>query len=83
MVHTVKDIEKQTRQDGKSSKGTLKWVHGDGALFTAIGHIKKYLCPILDDTKSFYDHISTPEIWHTQATDLNSNADNHYGPSMT
>jgi hypothetical protein len=39
MLRTVKDFEKQTGQDGESSKGTLKWVHGNGASFAAISCI--------------------------------------------
>jgi hypothetical protein len=38
---------------------------------------------LTDDFKSFRNRISTPEIWHTRATNLNTNADNHYGPSAS
>lgn len=82
MIRAVLDFEQQMGI-GAESSDDLSWIRGDGASFAAIGRIKKYLCPVPDDFKSFRNRISTPEIWHTRATNLKTNADNHYGPSAS
>jgi hypothetical protein len=81
MMRAILDFENQMGLDDKSMEGLLFMIRGDGALIAAIGRIKKYLSAHPDDYKSFRNRLPPgPEIWHTRATDLNSNAANHYGP---
>jgi hypothetical protein len=82
MMRAILDFENQMGI-GAESSDNLSWIRGDGASFAAVGRIKKYLCPVADNFKSFRNRISTPEIWHTRATNLNTNADNHYGPAAS
>ncbi|KIM79541.1 hypothetical protein PILCRDRAFT_10365 [Piloderma croceum F 1598] len=82
MMRAILDFENQMGI-GAESSGNLSWIRGDGASFAAVGRIKKYLCPVADDFKSFRNRISTPEILHMRATNLNTNSDNHYGPAAS
>ncbi|KAJ6572387.1 hypothetical protein DFH09DRAFT_1277375 [Mycena vulgaris] len=42
-------------------------------------HLGTYSRP----TETFKNKISTPEIWHTGATEVNSTSANHYGPATS
>ncbi|KAJ7923991.1 hypothetical protein B0H13DRAFT_2399024 [Mycena leptocephala] len=44
---------------------------------------KRILATLEDNYESMRNVISTPETWHTKATDLNSCASNHYGPAAS
>ncbi|KAF8056279.1 hypothetical protein FPV67DRAFT_1678179 [Lyophyllum atratum] len=80
MMRAILDFEKQMGLDEKALDGKIIMPTGDGASFAAILRIKKYLAAHPDDYKSFRGRVSIPELWHTRATNLNSIAENHYGP---
>ncbi|KAJ7696824.1 hypothetical protein B0H17DRAFT_1130828 [Mycena rosella] len=56
----------------------LSWNCGDGATHAALKRIKLIQATIPNIYCSFRNALSTPETWHTKATDLNSCASNHY-----
>ncbi|KAJ7857846.1 hypothetical protein B0H14DRAFT_3085159 [Mycena olivaceomarginata] len=45
--------------------------------------LQKYESTTLDIYKSCRNVITTPETWHTKATELNACASNHYGPAVS
>ncbi|KAJ7889302.1 hypothetical protein B0H14DRAFT_2336811, partial [Mycena olivaceomarginata] len=61
------DFDKQT---GIKHTSILSWVRGDRASHATIMRLKKTLATNV--CNSFRNDISTPETWHTKATDLNS-----------
>ncbi|KAJ7277339.1 hypothetical protein C8J57DRAFT_1060799, partial [Mycena rebaudengoi] len=61
------------------SKNLLRWIRGDGASYAGILRLIKYCAPL----GTFKNIFTTPELWHTGATDLNSIAANHYGPATS
>ncbi|KAJ7791621.1 hypothetical protein B0H14DRAFT_2395473, partial [Mycena olivaceomarginata] len=67
----------------EKSDNILSWVRGDGASHATVMHLKKILATSPDIYTSFRNVISTPETWHTKATDLNSCASNHCGPAAS
>ncbi|KAK6992363.1 hypothetical protein R3P38DRAFT_2740578, partial [Favolaschia claudopus] len=79
MARAVEDFDQQigikTHEAGKQ----LHWIRGDGASFANLHNLSTYMAPLYN----FKNKISTPEIWHTGATDLNSTAANHYGPATS
>jgi len=52
MLRAVLDFEQQMGLGDKSGED-LSWIRGDGASFSTVGRIKKYLCPLTDDFKLF------------------------------
>ncbi|KAJ6616866.1 hypothetical protein B0H10DRAFT_1948735 [Mycena sp. CBHHK59/15] len=79
MARAILDLAGQMAIDPDETKGLLFWVRGDGASYANILRLTKYGAPL----GTFQNIISTPEIWHTGATDLNSTAANHYGPAAS
>ncbi|KAJ7708549.1 hypothetical protein B0H16DRAFT_1667975 [Mycena metata] len=55
----------------------------NGASHATIMRLKKILITEPGIYDSFRNVISTPETWHTKATDLNSCASNHYSPAAS
>jgi hypothetical protein len=58
--------------------GSRRW-----RITATIMRLKKALATTPSIYHSFRNIISTPENWHTKATDLNSCASNHYGPAAS
>lgn len=79
MARAMQDLGGQMGIDCENVKDLLFWVRGDGASYANILRLTKYGAPL----GTFQNIISTPEIWHTGATDLNSTAANHYGPAAS
>ncbi|KAJ7868217.1 hypothetical protein B0H14DRAFT_3861573 [Mycena olivaceomarginata] len=75
MERAVRDFETQLGMDPDADTGILTWIRGDGASYANFLRLNKYCAPL----GKFKNKITTPEIWHTGATDLNSIAANHYG----
>ncbi|KAJ7742234.1 hypothetical protein B0H16DRAFT_1728188 [Mycena metata] len=69
------DFDRQMGVEPEKSDDLLSWSQGDGRLVTSLTTPNIY--------KSFRNAVSTPEVWHTKATNLNSNASNHYGPAAS
>ncbi|KAJ7110688.1 hypothetical protein C8R44DRAFT_934414 [Mycena epipterygia] len=83
MARALLDFDEQMGVEPEKSDNILSWVRGDGASHATIMRLKKYLAVTQDVYKSCRNIISTPETWHTKATDLNSCASNHYGPAAS
>jgi hypothetical protein len=77
------DFDPQLGVEPEKSDNILSWVRGDGASHATIMRLKKYLVTTENIYHSFRNVISTPETWHTKATDLNSCASNHFGPAAS
>ncbi|KAJ7686003.1 hypothetical protein B0H17DRAFT_1204550 [Mycena rosella] len=80
MERADRDFDVQMGIDPEHDSGLLSSVCGDGASYANLLRLSKYCAPMGD---KFRNKISTPEIWHTGATDLNSIAANHYGPATS
>ncbi|KAJ7142580.1 hypothetical protein C8R44DRAFT_865908 [Mycena epipterygia] len=83
MARAIQDFDAQMGVEPEKSDNILSWTRGDGASHATIMRLKKYLSVTPDIYKSFRNVISTPETWHTKATDLNACASNHYGPAAS
>ncbi|KAK6987804.1 hypothetical protein R3P38DRAFT_2574293 [Favolaschia claudopus] len=81
MYNALLDFDKQMGVDPKKCDNILSWVRGDGASHATVTRLKRILATTPDIYSSFRNVITTPELWHTKATDLNSCASNHYGPA--
>ncbi|KAF8184385.1 hypothetical protein K438DRAFT_1544545, partial [Mycena galopus ATCC 62051] len=79
MAQAIADFESQIGLDRADTSNILTWIRGDVASYAAILRLTKYCTPL----ESFQNKITTPEIWHTGATELNSTAANHYGPATS
>ncbi|KAJ7765118.1 hypothetical protein B0H14DRAFT_2403154 [Mycena olivaceomarginata] len=77
------DFDQQMGIDPEKSKNILDWIRGDGASFATLKRLQKYESTTLDVYKSCRNVITTPETWHTKATELNACASNHYGPAVS
>ncbi|KAJ6505452.1 hypothetical protein C8R45DRAFT_1181872 [Mycena sanguinolenta] len=79
MKRAVEDFEQQIGVDVEKNPNLLSWIRGDGASYAQVLRLSKYLAPV----GNFRNKITTPEIWRAGATDLNSIAENHYGPKTS
>ncbi|KAJ7193717.1 hypothetical protein GGX14DRAFT_537504 [Mycena pura] len=79
MLRAVEDFDRQIGVDVERNPNLLSWIRGDGASYAQILRLSRYTAPI----GNFRNKIATPEVWHTGATDLNSIAENHYGPATS
>ncbi|KAJ7796096.1 hypothetical protein B0H14DRAFT_2390994 [Mycena olivaceomarginata] len=79
MARAVADFNRSVGISSEDPGKTLQWIRGDGASYALLLNLSTYLGP----TGTFKNIIATPELWHTGATDLNSTAANHYGPSTS
>ncbi|KAJ6448022.1 hypothetical protein C8R45DRAFT_787866, partial [Mycena sanguinolenta] len=79
MARAVADFDKTLGINSDEPGKNLQWIRGDGASYALLLNLSTYSRPI----GSFQNKITTPEIWHTGATDLNSTAANHYGPATS
>ncbi|KAJ7622877.1 hypothetical protein B0H17DRAFT_1219140 [Mycena rosella] len=77
------DFDEQMGIEPDKCDNILSWNRGDGATHAALKRIKLIQATIPSIYCSFRNALSTPETWHTKATDLNSCASNHYGPSAS
>ncbi|KAK6985235.1 hypothetical protein R3P38DRAFT_2463072, partial [Favolaschia claudopus] len=77
MKRAIEDFEHQIGVDAEKYPDLLHWVRGDGASYYQILRLSRY-CAVPGD---FRNKITTPEVWHTGATNLNCLAENHYGPA--
>ncbi|KAK7015321.1 hypothetical protein R3P38DRAFT_3321645 [Favolaschia claudopus] len=83
MHQALKDFDQQIGVQPEKFRNILSWVRGDGASHATIMGLKKLLADTPDIYDSLRNVITTPETWHTKATDLNSCASNHYGPAAS
>ena len=83
MARALLDFDEQMGLGPEAATKLLSWVRGDGASYATILRLQKYVCPIPDNRESFRNRIATPEIWHAKATQINSIAENHYGPATS
>ncbi|KAJ7939688.1 hypothetical protein B0H13DRAFT_2300386 [Mycena leptocephala] len=83
MRAALSDFDQQLGVEPEKSDNILSWSRGDGASHATIMRLKKYLVTSENICHSFRNVISTPETWHTKATDLNSCASNHFGPAAS
>ncbi|KAJ6601765.1 hypothetical protein DFH09DRAFT_900277, partial [Mycena vulgaris] len=79
MERAVGDFDQQVGINSDEPGNLLSWIRGDGASYAALWRLTKYCAPL----NKFKNKISTPEIWHTGSTDLNSTSANHYGPATS
>ncbi|KAJ7877286.1 hypothetical protein B0H13DRAFT_1523254, partial [Mycena leptocephala] len=79
MMRAFEDFDRQIGVDIEQNPDSLSWVRGDGASYAQPLRLSRYTAPI----GIFRNKIATPEIWHTGATNLNSIAENHYGPATS
>ncbi|KAJ7767792.1 hypothetical protein B0H16DRAFT_1787390, partial [Mycena metata] len=77
------DFDSQMGIDPTKWEDMLDWIRGDGASHATLMRLKRILITEPGIYESFRNVISTPETWHTKATDLNSCAANHYGPAAS
>ncbi|KAJ7721769.1 hypothetical protein B0H16DRAFT_1896326 [Mycena metata] len=77
------DFDQQMGIEPDKSDNLLSWNRGDGAAHATLMRLKKIQVTTPNIYKSFRNAVSTPEIWHTKATKLNSVASNHYGPAAS
>ncbi|KAJ7017190.1 hypothetical protein C8F04DRAFT_979773 [Mycena alexandri] len=77
------DFDQQMGIEPEKSDNLLSWSRGDGAAHATHMRLQRILATTPNIYKSFRNAISTPEIWHTKATKLNSTASNHYGPAAS
>ncbi|PPQ73039.1 LOW QUALITY PROTEIN: hypothetical protein CVT26_014657 [Gymnopilus dilepis] len=83
MARAILDFDEQMGVGAEAANQLLFWVRGDGASYSTALRLQRYLCSIPDNHNSFRNRITTPEIWHTKATMINSIATNHYGPATS
>ncbi|KAF8166721.1 hypothetical protein K438DRAFT_1528770, partial [Mycena galopus ATCC 62051] len=83
MHNSILDFDKQAGIEPEKHDNILSWYRGDGASHATIMRLKKTLVTTPNIYNSLRNIISTPETWHTKATDLNSCASNHYGPASS
>jgi hypothetical protein len=82
MEKALRDFDQQmaiTKEKVKSDQKICLY-RGDGATHGTICKLQRSHCTLPDDYDAHRHRLSTPEIWHTRATMLNSIATNHYGP---
>jgi hypothetical protein len=82
MDKALRDFDHQmmvTKENAKHSQ-LLWWYCGDSATHGIILKLQHSHCTLPDDYASHRFRLSTPEVWHTRATVLNSIATNHFGP---
>ncbi|KAJ6548934.1 hypothetical protein B0H19DRAFT_997313, partial [Mycena capillaripes] len=77
------DFDEQMGVEPEEWDNLLSWLRGDGASHGTAMRLKMILATTPNIYKSWRNVISTPETWHTKATDLNSCASNHYGPAAS
>lgn len=84
MHRATLDFKTQAGFTPESAEHSLTWFRGDGASYATMNLCKLYLGPAsLQNWDSLRDVISTPEIWHADATMVGTIASNHYGPSAS
>ncbi|KAJ6478884.1 hypothetical protein C8R45DRAFT_1076622 [Mycena sanguinolenta] len=79
MLNAVLDFNQQMGIEPDKCDNILSWVRGNGASHATVMRLKRILATTKNIYQSLRNVISTPETWHTKATDLNSCASNHYG----
>jgi hypothetical protein len=83
MARALRDFDTQMGLDEDAANKVLLWVRGDGGSHAAVQHVKKYLCTLSSHYASYRNRLTTPEMWHTKATNINSIASSHYGPAAS
>ncbi|KAK0488378.1 hypothetical protein EDD18DRAFT_1359632 [Armillaria luteobubalina] len=84
MHQAILDFKTQAGFTPESAEHSLTWFQGDRASYATMNLCKLYLGPAsLQNWDSLRDVISTPEIWHADATMVRTIASNHYGPSTS
>ncbi|KAJ7816341.1 hypothetical protein B0H14DRAFT_2374667, partial [Mycena olivaceomarginata] len=78
-----RDFDKQMGVEPEKSDNLLSWNRGDGASHATNMRLQRILATTVNIYESYRNVVSTPEPWHTKATDLNSCASNHYGPAAS
>ncbi|KAJ6464359.1 hypothetical protein C8R45DRAFT_840383, partial [Mycena sanguinolenta] len=79
MLNALLDFDQQIGIKPDKCNNILSWVRGDGASHATVMRLERILAITQNVYQSLRNVISTPETWHTKASDLNSCASNHYG----
>jgi hypothetical protein len=74
-----RDFDQQMGIEPEKCDDLLSWNRGDGGNHGTHQRQKIIQVTTKDVYTSYRNAISTPETWHTKATQLNSAASNHYG----
>ncbi|KAJ7856530.1 hypothetical protein B0H14DRAFT_2752970 [Mycena olivaceomarginata] len=77
------DFDREMGVEPEKCDKILSWIRGDGASHAIIMRLKRIQATTSKIYNSFRNVISTPGLWHTKTTDLNSCAANHYGPAAS
>ncbi|KAK7019386.1 hypothetical protein VNI00_018099 [Paramarasmius palmivorus] len=81
MKRCIDDFDKQMGYTEESAKHIIEWIGGDGATYSAILRLQKYLAATSsDDRESLRNKIATPEAWHWKDTALKACAEHVFGP---
>ncbi|KAJ6511068.1 hypothetical protein C8R45DRAFT_1068877 [Mycena sanguinolenta] len=79
-TNTEREVENRGMQNALLDFDKQMGVEPDKSDNILVMRLKKILATTPNIYHSLRNVISTPETWHTKATDLNSCASNHYGP---
>ncbi|KAK7446004.1 hypothetical protein VKT23_014627 [Stygiomarasmius scandens] len=89
MKRALHDFFQQSGLQPECASHLIAWVGGDGGSVLAMDRAKRYLAQHYDpddpesDYKILHNLLPTIGIWHTQATNQNVIAENHFGPAVT
>ncbi|THU99509.1 hypothetical protein K435DRAFT_939012 [Dendrothele bispora CBS 962.96] len=89
MKRSIHDFLQQSGFKPEYASHLIAWFGGDGGSVLAMDRAKRYLSLHHDpddpqsDYNTLHNLLPTIGIWHTQATNQNTIAENHYGPAVT
>ncbi|THU77523.1 hypothetical protein K435DRAFT_877734 [Dendrothele bispora CBS 962.96] len=89
MKRAIHDFLLQSGFPAESASKLIVWMGGDGGSVLAMDRAKQYLALHYDpddphtDYSTLHNLLPTIGIWHTQATNQNTIAENHFGPAVT
>ncbi|THU99818.1 hypothetical protein K435DRAFT_794635 [Dendrothele bispora CBS 962.96] len=89
MKCAIHDFLSQSGWQPEYSSKFIAWFGGDGRSVLAMDRAKKYLAQHYDpddpesDYKILHNLLPTIGLWHTQSTNQNTIAENHFGPAVT
>ncbi|KAJ8079046.1 hypothetical protein PM082_013333 [Marasmius tenuissimus] len=89
MIQALDDFHTQSGSKPEFALSFISWVSGNGGSVLAMKQAKKYLATNFDsqdprsDCETLHNLLPTAELWHTQATSLNTIAENHFGSAVS
>ncbi|THU78559.1 hypothetical protein K435DRAFT_588157, partial [Dendrothele bispora CBS 962.96] len=89
MKRALHDFFEQSGVQPECASDLIVWVGGDGGSVLAMNRAKRYLAQHYElgdsesDYKILHNLLPTIGIWHTQSTNQNMIAENHFGPAVT